>query len=282
MKQNPIKLHLVGKRQQGRKVKRKDKQMTHYTQSELNAIMEYKDIISRDSPRKKISYAYFPKDNDPWDNHKKAVHIIRYILRDIYHFTKEQILQMASREWIHELALDTPYAKLIFPDELSKKKDYFYLAKLVYPDEIVSLSEDQLIKYVYKQVTDPEKSMKFPANYFNQEKGRYRAMICLRKAIEWYGDFTSIEDLYEKFADEKYATKFLKKVQLLKPMSLYFKDPMEYLDWSLPDGQANGLLYFDYRFHQIFDDSEAGKIWEQGLVNKKKRRYRVERKDTEQ
>lgn len=106
-------------------------------ENERNAILEYEQILQGKSSRTKLSTTYFRADSNE-QNHKTAVHILRYIFTKIYKWTPLDVMNKASKQMISDLKITIPYSKLIFPKEMNPKRDYFYLAKILFPEEIKS------------------------------------------------------------------------------------------------------------------------------------------------
>lgn len=100
-------------------------------ENERNAILEYEQILQGKSSRTKLSTTYFRADSNE-QNHKTAVHILRYIFTKIYKWTPLDVMNKASKQMISDLKITIPYSKLIFPKEMNPKRDYFYLAKILF------------------------------------------------------------------------------------------------------------------------------------------------------
>ena len=80
---------------------------------ERNAILEYEQILQGKSSRTKLSTTYFRADSNE-QNHKTAVHILRYIFTKIYKWTPLDVMNKASKQMISDLKITIPYSKLIF------------------------------------------------------------------------------------------------------------------------------------------------------------------------
>lgn len=233
------------------------------TMEEANAVLDYEEFMRTGASDKKMSIVYF-KGSDQL-NHDRAVHILRYIFIKILHWTPEDVLNRASKRTISDLQLTIPYSKLIFPKEMSKKRDYYYMAKLLFPEEIHSFSKADITIHLYQQVL--ARQTNFPAGYFNDPKeGLYKASMCLRYKLSHDVMFRNIEGMYDFFADKKKAAKYLHESRLEKPCDLFFEgSALDYMDYSIPKQQADSLLYFNLKFHQVFDTSDAGKLWAKGM-----------------
>lgn len=178
-------------------------------ENERNAILEYEQILQGESSRTKLSTTYFRADSNE-QNHKTAVHILRYIFTKIYKWTPLDVMNKASKQMISDLKITIPYSKLIFPKEMNPKRDYFYLAKILFPEEIKSFGKYDRVLYLYNQVR--QRKAQFPEGYFSEPgQGEYRAGICLHQAITDSQQFRNEDELYEFFSDESKAHAFLKK-----------------------------------------------------------------------
>lgn len=232
------------------------------TTEEKNAVLDYEEFMRTGAADKKISIVYFRGSEKL--NHERAVHIMRYIFINILHWTPEDVLNKASKKMIADLQLTIPYSKLIFPKELSKKRDYYYMAKLLFPETVHSFSRTDITIHLYQQVLS--KKTTFPAGYFaDPREGLFKAAVCLRYRLSHEVKFSSVEDMYNFFADSKEAMKYLKSVKLDKPCLQFFDTPLDYMDYSIPKQQADSLLYFNLKFHQIFAGTDAEKLWDKAL-----------------
>lgn len=228
---------------------------------EKNAILDYEEFMRSGETTKKISPIYFKGTEQ--ENHKRAKHIMQYIFTNVMRWSPEDVLNRASREMLSDLQLTIPYSKLIYPRELSKKRDYFYIAKILFPDAIKSFSRRDLIIHFYQQVLD--RTVTMPGDYFNDEEGEYKATVCLRYYLTRDAQFKSIEQLYD-FFNSKEAEKYLKGARLDKVCRLYFENPLDFLDASLPRQQTDSLEYFYLKFNNEYKGSKAKKIWRSGLA----------------
>lgn len=89
-------------------------------ENERNAILEYEQILQGKSSRTKLSTTYFRADSNE-QNHKTAVHILRYIFTKIYKWTPLDVMNKASKQMISDLKITIPYSKLIFQRKWIRK-----------------------------------------------------------------------------------------------------------------------------------------------------------------
>lgn len=240
-------------------------------ENERNAILEYEQILQGKSSRTKLSTTYFRADSEE-QNHKTAVHILRYIFKNIYHWTALDVMSKASKQMISDLKITIPYSKLIFPKEMNPKRDYFYLAKILFPEEIKSFGKYDIVLYLYSQVL--QRKAQFPEGYFSEPiSGEYRAGICLHQAIANSQQFRNEEDLYNFFSDDAKAHAFLKKHKLDNVCRIVFRTPLDYLYVALPTGQDKPLLYFNLKLRKLCGENQMLDQW--GDITKKHRKTKA-------
>ena len=232
------------------------------TDNERNAILEYEKMLQTDDIKKKLSTTYFRGSDKT--NHETAVTVLRYIFSEILHWTPQDVYNRASKKLIQDLQITIPYNKLIFPKEMNKKRDYFYMAKILYPDDIKSLNTRDRIIILYQQAL--KKEAQVPPDYFYDEDGYYRAAVCLQYAITRSAEFENNIDLYEKFNDEKFAWRYLKEKKLDKVCRhLFDESPIKFLHYAMPKGQADPLTYYYLRFMNLAKKEKLDKQWEKAV-----------------
>lgn len=239
-------------------------------ENERNAILEYEQILQGKSTRTKLSTTYFRQSD--LQNHKTAVHILKYIFTNIYHWTPLDVMNKASKQMLSDLKITIPYNKLIFPPEMNPKRDYFYMAKILFPEEIHSFGEYDRVMYLYGQVL--KKKAQFPEGYFSEAyMGEYRAGICLHYAIQQAQNVQNFKDeeaLYKLFADDDKAYAFLKKYKLDKISKIAFETPLDYLYVALPKGQDEPLLYYTYKLNKAMEANGMLSKWNEAVTKHKK------------
>jgi hypothetical protein len=129
-----------------------------------------------------------------------------------------------------------------FPHELNSRKDMFYFAHWLYPDEIPYDVAKHVLD-VYKGVLAGKR--KFSMCFFDDDFAMERAEICLLAAINSHG-FANVKQLYDFFSSDKGDT-FIKSCKLDKPMKMYYKTPLKFLHFTLPEEYQNEYLYKAYK-----------------------------------
>lgn len=152
------------------------------------------------------------------------------------HFNKE----------ISELMKLEPLMKYIdFPEELDKGSDYFYIAALLYPQQI-KFNEKELILRTFNRVLNGSLK-KFPKEYFAGTRGSMRAGICLQYMLNQHYTFENTQALYKFFAGPN-GLKALKEYRLNSICNEMFDTPIDYLHDSLPTAQKDEWWYHYYKF----------------------------------
>lgn len=223
-----------------RKIKKMDAITTR------NVLMEYETVL-RDNSSKKLSNNFFTYGDE--QNEELAIEIMKYAFEKILEWTPTDIINKLNYEVLRDMKLTIPYAKLRYPRELKKKSEYFYVAKILYPDKVHGYTPRDIILHMYRMILS-SKDGKFPKEYFIEADGEIRARVCLQFVLANLEIFESQEKLYEFFADEKQAMEFLKKHHLNGAKNLLFDSCLEYMHMSLPELQKNELLFCYHKFMQ--------------------------------
>lgn len=207
-----------------------------------NIIMEYEKLLLKDNGAN-LSTSHFSYNH--YNNHKLALVLFRYAIEDILHWMPIDIVYKLDINTIKNLHLLIPYKYLIFPEELSKRKDCFYIAHLLYPN-VIPYNTRNLVIMSYQRVLSQENG-KFSKNFFLGAEGELRACICLQYLLKEHLSFTSIEEIYYYFSTAK-AMSTLRQFSLATVCSDFFDDPLEFVHSALPKKQKNELYFQFYRF----------------------------------
>lgn len=207
-----------------------------------NIIMDYEKILLMDEGiNLSTSYFCFTDSN----NHKLALSVFRYAVENILYWTPMETAVNLNLDVIKGLHLLVPYKYLIFSEELNKRKDCFYIAHLLYPNEIPYNMRNFVI-LSYQKILDQENG-RFSKNYFNGMGGELRACICLQYLLTNLITFSSIEEIYYYFSAPK-AISTLRQFRLAGVCSDLFESPLEFVHCALPTNQKNELYFQFYRF----------------------------------
>lgn len=174
--------------------------------------------------------------------------LFKYVIEDILHWSPDDAAAYLTWHLIKQLKLDVLVKHLEYPQGLSKQKDIDYLIHVVYPKQFKYDTKEQCISE-YKKVLAGGYS--FRKNYFTNEMGIRHAGIILTYIISMQG-FTSVDEIYEFFADKASALKFLSKHKIANNAKILYESPLEYLHYSLPDSQRSEFLYHFYLFNNQY------------------------------
>ena len=220
-----------------------------------NALLEYESLF-RQKSGKKMSNVCFQYNEE--QNEKTAIMIFKYAFENILGWTPTDVINNLNEDIIRKMHLSVPYAKLRYPRELKKNRDYFYVAKIVYPDKVHSFTERDIILYLYKAVLG-SKDGKFPKEYFVEQGGDLRAKVCMQYILSTKVFFKNKEELYEFFSNETRSAEFLKEYHLTGAKSILFETSLDYAHASLPLSQRDEFLYCFYTFLKHYQKSAAKK-----------------------
>lgn len=207
-----------------------------------NIITVYKKLFLKEHGVN-LSTSYFCYN--AYNNHKLALVLFRFAIENILNWKPADIVSSLDINTIKNLHLLVPYKYLMFPDELNKQKDCFYVAHLLYPNEIPYSTRDSVI-ISYQKVLSQENG-KFTKNFFSGSEGDLRACICLQYLLKEYLSFPSVEEIYYFFSTAK-ALSTLKHYRLSVVCSEYYESPLEFVHSALPETQKNELYFQYYRF----------------------------------
>lgn len=212
-------------------------------------LYEYEQILL--GKKKSFSSTYFPYN--PEQNERLALEVFRHAVEVYLNWSPTEVQMYLNGDVIKQMKLDSIVRYLRFPLELDPKKDYFYIAHLLYPN-IIHYNAKELILNVYKRVLNGT-LCKFPQDYMAGTRGFMCAAICFQYMLERFMQFSCIEDLYAFFASPE-GSRALKKYRLSAICNLMFGSPLDYLHESLNSKQKNEFLY---RYHK-FSGANANQI----------------------
>lgn len=200
-------------------------------------IQEYENIILGN--QKSYSYYYFT-DNQKI-NQDIALEAFRYAFEKILHYDPETLRERISIDLLKKMKLYSLYTRfIVFPSELAKQKDVWYLCNLLYPHKYPNGLKENTIQMYTNLMNGYIK--KFPKHVFDGNEGKIKACICLQYAINHYLSFNSVDELYDFFSQE-HIIQFLHRVKLDAICSVNYTYPIDFLHDSLPMVQRNEVLY---------------------------------------
>lgn len=211
--------------------------------SQKSILYEY-DLICL-GKKHEFSKSFF--SNNSRHNQNLAISVFKYAIEYYLKWTPEETAKFLDEKVIDLMKLRQLLNYINFPMELDPKKDFFYIAHLMYPKRI-SYDLSDLVICAYRRILKGEKN-KFIKNYMNATRGDINARICFRYMLEQFFQFTSVEEMYKYFSSTE-GYKALKKYRLAGICSDMFESPLEFLHESLPDSQKDHFWYNYYRFEK--------------------------------
>lgn len=175
-----------------------------------------------------------------------AKQILRFIFEELLEWTPEQVRDYLTPQIAEKLHLTRIVHQIDFPSECNPETDLFYLAAFVYPKRI-RISKRKQVLFVYEKVLQG-KLKKFPKNFFLSGDAEYNLEICLAYALNHFGNFHSVEELYGFFADKRKFCHFAKEHKLIEPIRNLYENPVELLHNTLPSEMQNDFFYEYYSY----------------------------------
>lgn len=177
-----------------------------------------------------------------------ALSIIRYVVECYLHWSPQDTRNLFDSSVIKQYKLKTVYAKVIFPSELDKRTDYFYLAVLLYPNK-VNISEEEITIRIFEDVMQG-RMKRFPKNFFVGTKGNEKLALCLKHLLEITSAFDDVTDIY-KFINSKKGIRLLVDNKLYKYIIANFVTVNNAITYALPETQSNELLSNYYNIKEL-------------------------------
>lgn len=179
-----------------------------------------------------------------------AAQMIKYVSEHFWGWSPEMLRDHLTLDKLAEWNLKPMIKYIRFPVGMHylRNDDLCYIAHLIYP-RVISFNPKELAVRVYKTVISGE-IKKFPKNYFESIYGLDRAAACLGYAIEQFHPFSSVQEMYAFFGNDKKAKRFLRDVKLYPAAKNTFDVPVELLHEALQPDKRNDFLFLYYRLAQ--------------------------------
>ena len=194
---------------------------------------------------------YFAKtffDKGAFISERNAIMLFKYGFENQLRWSPEEVRDNITLDIItNKLRLGQVLRYVQFPPELIKYDNLWYLACMVYPNQIKYDWYKCTIE-CYEEVLTRTGRKKYPMGFFDRTDGHYRACFCLRHKMNNEMQFVSIEDVYRTFGTVGILHK-LKKWKLLDPLELiYDGSPIDYMSDAIPEDSRDEFWYFFYKF----------------------------------
>lgn len=197
-------------------------------------------------------------------NEALAIYMFKYAFENIMHWTPKEAYYGFNANVAELLKLKHLIKYIIFPPEFDPETDYYFVVAKVYPG-IIKVDVRERTLQLYQQLLDG-KIKKFPKRFLEGRDGEMRALFCLKYAIQTYGTFKNVKDMYRAFSEND-GIDFLKKVKLHQPCTVLFDTPVDFLhsSFSANDQKYNEFLYAMYKF----------RLYEKDLVKLKPKKVKI-------
>lgn len=167
--------------------------------------------------------------------------LIQYVSERYLRWTPIQLYNQFTIEVAKKWKLAHLLSFIQFPVELNPRTDLWYIAHLIYPNEI-ELDNCFIYLCFYKKILSGEVK-KFPPNYFSDDAtGRIKYKIFLKYAIQNNLCFSSISQLYQFFGSVR-CRAFLREHKLYYPLLECFSSPIVAFHESLSPSQRIPVLF---------------------------------------
>lgn len=200
--------------------------------------MEYENYILGNA----TSYKIIKSNMNKGDIEDRTLSLLRYVFEYLLEWTPQMVRDYISWDLLKWLKLDAAIKKIEFPVELDPNTDLFYIAHILYPDEIKYRQKDFTLQ-VYDKVMKGDKR-KFPKGFFSMKNGQSNLKICFLYCVQQSLYDLSLKEQYMYFSDLKKANEFLKKTNLRTAYYKYYKTVLELFHDSL--GNMSSELYYQY------------------------------------
>ena len=204
-------------------------------------IYEYEKVLIGNQ---KTFSSYFFRFSET-QNEKIALSVFRYAFDTYLKWSPEQLQTGLTMEIISRLKLNMLLKYIIYPPEADKTKDVYPIITKLYPGRFKENIRDN-VRRVYNRILNGEKE-KFPKEFFEGNKGKYKALLCFQYMLNGMPPFASTKELYQTFVGPSGAA-ILRKHKLYAVCSGLFEYPLDFLHAALPNSMKNEYYYHYYRF----------------------------------
>lgn len=207
-------------------------------------IFEYEAILT--GQHKIFSLYYFRFGDET--NEAEALRVFKYAFDTYLRWTPEELYRNLTVEMLETLKLTQLLRFVKYPPEADASVDVYPIVAKLYPGRFKENMRDSVMRVYDRVISDPQG--KFPKEYFIDNEGRVRALLCLQYALNKMPPFKSVQDMYESFVGPP-GTALLKRMKLYSACSRMFEFPIDYLHEALPKTVKSEYWYHFYRFSII-------------------------------
>ena len=219
-------------------------------------IFEYEQVLLKRKLNFKISF------NGDLGYRKRAVGAIwRYAVTNLLHWTPQEAEVYMTQEIVLMLHLEKTLNPLGIPaSDLKYIYNFRAFLQYAFPDQIKYDDRQEVID-LYKRSAKLEEwendpnSHQIKKKFFLGIEGQYRAKIVLDYLLKQYFSDSTVDELYEWFANTKKAKKWLKSKKVDQPISSTYS-PLDFLHDSLSIGKKDEFLYYNQKINAAYAAAE--------------------------
>lgn len=189
------------------------------------------------------------KQGSKTEEDKNAKIVLRYAVENLLKWNPIEMRDHFTLEVIERLKLQRVVAGIVVPPEIDKKEDLDYFAHILYPAAVPYNFKKLTIK-AYKRVLN-NTTRKYPKGFFDDPRGRDRALYCLQYILSKCTLAETYEQLYARFAD-KSANNLLEATRLISARRRHWDSALDYFHAVMPDEPMFNVLYHFYKVWHMF------------------------------
>lgn len=201
-------------------------------------LLDYYDSIMGKGPKIPVTYFH---SGSPRQDEGLAAEMFKHVLKKIFRWNFDDAMRYLTPKTIAAMYMQTAYGKLIFPPEIEKKRDAFYVASYVWPRNGM-FTQPGLVILLYRHILSTTNG-KFPKSYFISSDRESRSWLCLSYAINKTLGFESVFDIYSFFANEQASTRWLRRMRIECIKTGFYKNSLEMIHALLPEKTKNEEYY---------------------------------------
>lgn len=203
----------------------------------LSILMEYEKVLLGIRKNYKIA----KKGEGPLVAEHNAIILFHYVFDDLLEWTPQMVRDYLTNDLINWLHLRRAVKKISFPPELDRDKDLFYIASVLYPDDIKYSKEDITLQ-AYERLLQGD-LIKYPKKFFADEEGLRNLRICFNYAVGQKLCTYTTKELYLFFTNKVKTAKFLKQSMLTGIVKKNYEHPIDLLHEALPKNERSEFYY---------------------------------------
>ncbi len=215
-------------------------------------IYEYEEVLTGKKQNFICSFKGSRKDNEI-----EVGNIWRYAITQLLKWTPVEADKYLTMDIVNMLCLDKTFCGIDFDPSYEFMGDFKFVLKYAFPDDIkYSLKEQAISEYEHVMKmgkwANSEENYRFPKKFFLNNDGIERALYLLNYVISLFLSDMSIEELYDFFADQRKATRWLNMKKLGVPLKYAFQDPLEYFHESLSWDNKEPFYYYNKKIEREY------------------------------